>query len=227
MKANLPVDGRKLCVACNQMVPVEDFYRDKTKSGLHTYCKPCLREKKRKVYYADHEKTMEAERRKRADPKTRERNNRHQRNTYRRYPEKFAARRKLNRAIQIGEIQRQPCKECGTPKAQGHHHDYSKPFDVEWLCAKCHAKEHRVSPEGLADIAASRPERPVAQIASPTFTPIRPGLELDARGWRRRKDRAACPVCGKWVLLSVGGKFRSHVRRGFIDNCPGSAERAA
>ena len=38
------------------------------------------------------------------------------------------------------------CERCGTqPEArllQGHHHDYSKLLDVEWLCVTCHRKEH-------------------------------------------------------------------------------------
>lgn len=24
---------------------------------------------------------------------------------------------------------------------QAHHHDYTKPLDIEWICAKCHRKE--------------------------------------------------------------------------------------
>jgi hypothetical protein len=35
------------------------------------------------------------------------------------------------------------CEKCKrTCKPQGHHEDYSKPFEVEWLCAKCHGKRH-------------------------------------------------------------------------------------
>jgi hypothetical protein len=37
---------------------------------------------------------------------------------------------------------RQPCEKCGYHKSQAHHHDYSKPLDVNWLCFACHRKEH-------------------------------------------------------------------------------------
>lgn len=49
-----------------------------------------------------------------------------------------------------------PPKECnrckeptrygrdGRSLLHGHHHDYSRPLDVEWICAKCHRKETRL-----------------------------------------------------------------------------------
>lgn len=55
---------------------------------------------------------------------------------------KIAARRKLRHEIESGHIQRQPCRVCGSLKAQAHHFDYSKPLDVEWLCAVHHTAEH-------------------------------------------------------------------------------------
>ncbi len=27
-------------------------------------------------------------------------------------------------------------------KVHAHHHDYSKPLDVEWLCKDCHWQQH-------------------------------------------------------------------------------------
>ena len=47
----------------------------------------------------------------------------------------------LNNAVRDGHIKRQSCRECGA-KAQAHHHDYSKPLDVIWLCPKHHKAEH-------------------------------------------------------------------------------------
>lgn len=37
------------------------------------------------------------------------------------------------------------CSDCGkNGKVDGHHNDYSKPFDVIWLCRQCHANIHRL-----------------------------------------------------------------------------------
>lgn len=62
-----------------------------------------------------------------------------------RNPEKVRAQWRLNKAVQRGTVARpQGCDRCRkdcTP--HGHHHDYEKPFEVEWLCPKCHHGEHR------------------------------------------------------------------------------------
>ena len=36
------------------------------------------------------------------------------------------------------------CSDCGatSPSLHGHHADYSKPLEVEWLCASCHVTRH-------------------------------------------------------------------------------------
>lgn len=55
---------------------------------------------------------------------------------------KHEARWQLRRAVKAGRIKRLPCENCGNPKSQAHHHDYSKPLEVKWLCVKCHNLEH-------------------------------------------------------------------------------------
>lgn len=60
-------------------------------------------------------------------------------------------RRKTRRAIESGLLIRQPCRDCGAAKVQAHHTDYSKPFEVQWLCPPCHyAEHHPASAKGSA-----------------------------------------------------------------------------
>ncbi len=63
--------------------------------------------------------------------------------------EKILARTKLNNAIRDGHIARGPCRDCGVPDTHGHHHDYSKPLDVIWLCQEYHIAEHRRTNRGF------------------------------------------------------------------------------
>lgn len=59
--------------------------------------------------------------------------------------EKFKSnvRRKLNMRIQRGKIQRKPCEQCGEIKVEAHHDDYNKPYEVRWLCRRCHIAHHK------------------------------------------------------------------------------------
>jgi len=55
---------------------------------------------------------------------------------------KQSARIKANRALSKGLIIKQDCAICGTQESEMHHHDYSKPLDVNWLCHPCHSEFH-------------------------------------------------------------------------------------
>lgn len=58
-----------------------------------------------------------------------------------RHPEKIKARLSINNAIQCGRLIRQDC-HCGGV-GEAHHADYSKPFQITWLCRTHHAELHR------------------------------------------------------------------------------------
>jgi hypothetical protein len=55
---------------------------------------------------------------------------------------KQSAQAKAAAAIYRGVLVRGPCSQCGAPKTDAHHEDYSKPLDVVWLCRKCHRLRH-------------------------------------------------------------------------------------
>lgn len=60
------------------------------------------------------------------------------------HPERIKARKALLIAVRAGDLARPArCGRCTkSAPTQAHHHDYSKPYDVEWLCAPCHGAEH-------------------------------------------------------------------------------------
>jgi hypothetical protein len=63
-----------------------------------------------------------------------------------RYPEKRKARTAAYHARQAGVLDvPAKCSRCGRADLQieGHHPNYSRPLDVEWLCTVCHGQEHR------------------------------------------------------------------------------------
>lgn len=64
-----------------------------------------------------------------------------------RFPEKAKARRELNLAVHRGKLAKpSQCERCRAKTTSrslhGHHEDYSKPLEVEWLCVSCHAAHH-------------------------------------------------------------------------------------
>jgi hypothetical protein len=61
------------------------------------------------------------------------------------YPEKYRAETAVGNALRDGKLKKGACVSCGTIAGRiiGHHHDYSRPLDVTWLCPACHGAEHR------------------------------------------------------------------------------------
>ncbi len=60
------------------------------------------------------------------------------------HPERLKAYSQLNYAIKRGEITKpNNCEKCAREThLSGHHEDYSKPLEVQWLCASCHKLKH-------------------------------------------------------------------------------------
>lgn len=57
-------------------------------------------------------------------------------------PEKRKAHSLVEKACRSGKLHRKPCCVCGESVSIAHHEDYSKPFDIIWLCSKHHNSYH-------------------------------------------------------------------------------------
>lgn len=102
------------------------FHEDKSrKYGYRCECISCERSARRRIYNL--KKTVDNK----SDYKRKNR-----------FPEKVKARKAFYNAVYSGKLKKYPCEKCGSSKAHGHHEDYSKPFDVTWLCPKHHAERH-------------------------------------------------------------------------------------
>jgi hypothetical protein len=137
----------KCCSACREEKPLDNFHRNASKpDGRGCYCKPCTKIRARAWYQENRKLVAEASRR-RFKEKSQERVKADFERRRERHPEKVRARTALSVAIHRGKIakpsQCSVCKrETESKELHGHHEDYDKPLEVEWLCFACHLAEH-------------------------------------------------------------------------------------
>jgi len=146
----------KFCYICNKHKASNDFHvNNRSKDGLQSRCKSCKhnyqmsRKHLTRVYDAkyrrdnkEHLDKIRLEYRKTS--KYKESHKRGVANYRKNNPEIYKAYKLVQVAKKNGTLIVKPCKSCGSEKnVHAHHHDYSKPLDVEWMCASCHGKEHR------------------------------------------------------------------------------------
>jgi hypothetical protein len=144
----------KKCKVCGATDKDAEFY-----AGVNNRCKDCHKELSRQNraknidYYREYDRKRFQD-----DPRVRERHKRYQdtdagkaaalrsrKKWLGQNPEKRAAHVILGNRIRDGHIVKpDTCEACGLKaRLDGHHHDYSKPLDVEWLCRKCHVDRHK------------------------------------------------------------------------------------
>lgn len=130
------------CFKCQELKPITEFYKHKKMAGGHLKkCKECT---KRDVHQ-NREKNIERIReydRKRAKLPHRKKYTTNNTKKYRKKnPIAYAAQNMLNNAVRDGKIKKEPCQVCGSSyRIHGHHEDYYKPLEVQWVCAKHHAE---------------------------------------------------------------------------------------
>ena len=155
----MPKPKVKTCCCCKQIKSVDEFYPQR--EGLYVWpssiCRVCSNKKSRewrqrnlgraRVY--DRQRYYENPERRAyniSNARTRPRHPSYMPLWRAQNPEKYDAQTKLNNAVRDGRIFKpDTCSRCSEAgRVIGHHHDYSEPFDVVWLCAPCHGLEHRM-----------------------------------------------------------------------------------
>ena len=132
----------KSCFKCGKSLPLSEFYRHpQMKDGTLNKCKECTKADVRNNYMANHEKYAVYEQKRNKTEHRKERIVGYQRDKRARNPHKASAYRRVHSAVKSGRLNKKPCVFCGNVKVQAHHHDYSKPLDVVWVCFKCHREK--------------------------------------------------------------------------------------
>lgn len=162
----------KICTGCGEAKPLVEFYKLLSGPRLGQYiqpCKPCnyakakawrlanqetykrschkTRMRYKKKYYAVQAKWIKANPKKINEMVTRWQANNPERSRLTR-----ETSQKVQRAIKMGVIKRPTtCENCGRTNCaiQSAHKDYSKPFDIRWLCVPCHRQWDYDEPKTL------------------------------------------------------------------------------
>lgn len=164
------------CTKCKVERPKAEFSKDHQKrNGLKSVCKECGRAYSREWTRKHRERNAEkAKAWREANPeRVREATKKWQRENMdlvversRKYraadPERYRAHNRLSKAVSTGKIVKSTqCERCLKPKTSrqldGHHHDYSKALEVEWLCRQCHKDRHREEAGEPPKTEAARP----------------------------------------------------------------------
>lgn len=134
---------KKTCSQCGKRKQKSEFgVRKASADGLTASCKKCLKARDQARYEKERDVRL-ARNKAYAQGPGKEKTEAAKRAWIARNQDKRAAHVILGNALRDGRIVRCPCEDCGAKKSQAHHDDYSKPLDVRWKCARCHAKHHR------------------------------------------------------------------------------------
>jgi hypothetical protein len=141
----------KKCWRCQQTKALDDFGPERREpDGRSRCCRMCKRERdaERSLDPAVILARRERNRRARLEGKWRARETAGARLRRPRYTVASAARQAVHLAVADGRLTKPAiCSECGgrERRIEAHHHDYTKPLEVVWLCSVCHANAHRLA----------------------------------------------------------------------------------
>jgi hypothetical protein len=138
------------CIDCKEYRPREKFPLSITYNKPLSVCEDCNRIRSHKDYVKNREARMKRKAEYRKSPAGRATARRATNASMKRYPEKEIARRKVRYAVSTGKMTKEPCRDCGNTKVEGHHYKGYEPehwYDILWLCRKHHQDIHKFSLE--------------------------------------------------------------------------------
>lgn len=132
----------KKCSGCGRKLPLSQFAKNKnTPDGLQYKCRECFSKYNRERYLKKKEKIKADVRKYKQENPMKVYETRL--STCLKNPSGLRARKVVDAALVAGVLERpHVCSGCGCDdsehRIEAHHHDYSKPLDVIWLCTPCH-----------------------------------------------------------------------------------------
>jgi hypothetical protein len=154
---------KKRCACCLTVKAVTDFSVDRSRpDGLARNCRQCdaRRSKQRRLRDGDllrvrerlrYSVSPDRQRQAAAEYRRSERGKRLNALAVQRYrernAEKYRAHIEVRKAIAAGILSKPSCCELAhlggcSGRLEAHHHDYSRPLDVRWLCVSHHQSRH-------------------------------------------------------------------------------------
>ena len=135
---------QKKCFKCETFKDLSEFYKHKMMLDGHlNKCKDCAKFDVRK-HRKENDSVREYDRKRYyQNPDRQSQIRMFSKEWYLLNPNAKKAHTAVANAIKSGKLKRQPCKKCGATKnIHGHHKDYNKVLDVDWLCVRCHSDYH-------------------------------------------------------------------------------------
>ncbi len=139
----------KQCFKCGENKDISEFYpHPMMRDGHLGKCKECAKRDMAKYRAKNPERIREYERKRGKLPRRLALETKRKQRFRKEYPERcktmWKVQQQVRRAVRSGRIEKPTtCSVCGgSRRIEGHHPDYSKPLEVEWLCSACHKQLH-------------------------------------------------------------------------------------
>lgn len=137
---------KKKCFKCKEEKPLSEFYKQKKmKDGLLGKCKQCTKKDSTNNRNNNLEKIREYDRKRAKLPHRIQLTIKNTKKFRKKFPLAYKAHCAVNNAVRDGILIRPAkCPICKkTRQIEGHHEDYTKPLEVDWMCSACHKQFHR------------------------------------------------------------------------------------